>query len=49
MPKRARARQALLPDEVDISAQRQALLNFDPYDTRQLLADAGAPRCGRNY
>jgi hypothetical protein len=42
MPKRARARQALLPDKVDITAQRQALPNFDPYDTRQLLADAEA-------
>jgi hypothetical protein len=42
MPKRARARQALLPDDSNIAAQRQALPHFDPYDTRQLLVDAEA-------
>jgi hypothetical protein len=42
MPKRARARQALVPDDAHIAAQRQALPNFNPYDTRQLLADAEA-------
>jgi hypothetical protein len=42
MPKRARARQALLPDDANIAAQRQALPHFDPYDTRQLLVDAEA-------
>ena len=40
MPKRTRARQAFLPDETHIAAQRQALPNFDSYDTHQLLADA---------
>jgi hypothetical protein len=42
MPKRIRARQALLPDDAHVAAQRQALPNFDPYDTRQLLTDAEA-------
>ena len=42
MPKRARARQALLPDDANIAAQRQALPHFEPYDTRQLLVDAEA-------
>jgi hypothetical protein len=42
MPKRARARQALLPDDANIAARRQALPHFDPYDTRQLLVDAEA-------
>jgi hypothetical protein len=42
MPKRARARQALLPDDARIAARRRALPNFDPYDSGQLRADADA-------
>lgn len=42
MPKRPRARQALLPDEAVIAAQRQTLPTFSPHDTWQLLEEARA-------
>jgi hypothetical protein len=37
---RRRPKPVLLPAQTEIDAQRRKLPNFDPYDTRQLLADA---------